>query len=82
MIINNCGVFSNVGLISLTFKGYNGLSAGYVWAPYIPLTLENAVMCDDIDVIASRYAIKIIKNSYYGTMTIQKNRGGFTHEYN
>ena len=75
MIINNCGVFSNIGLRTLVGLGSimswrTTLNAGIIYAPYIPLTLENAVSIDEINTIASRYAIKIVNNSYYGTISL------------
>ena len=75
MIINNCGVFSNIGLRTLVGLGSlmswkTTLNAGIIYAPYIPVTLDNAISEDEINIFTNRYAMKIVNNSYYGTTTL------------
>jgi hypothetical protein len=53
------------------FKGPEFLEAGYIYAPYIPMMVETEPeLFQPRTDITSRYAMKIVNNSYYGTITL------------
>jgi len=51
------------------YRGSQTFEPGYIYAPYIPMMdLESTF--EPRRGLASRYATKMINNSYYGTITI------------
>lgn len=51
------------------FKGPDFIDIGYVWAPYIPVYDYPEVFSPRRDLL-SRYATKVVNNSYYGVITV------------
>lgn len=45
------------------------MAAGYVWTPYIPITVTGSVIMGTPNV-TQRYASKQVNSSYYGTFII------------
>lgn len=61
--------------ILLGYKGGTFIDAGYVWAPYVPLQVT-ATFLDPNDFtfrkgLRTRYAKKLVRTEFYGTVTVQ-----------
>ena len=56
------------GQLILGFKGTTFLESGYVYAPYVPMIIEPEPFQPRRS-ISSRYATKMVNNSFYGTIT-------------
>jgi len=57
--------------IKIGFKSQQFMDAGYIYAPYIPLNLEQVAFTPSQG-IASRYAKKIMNSSLYGVIRISE----------
>ncbi len=57
----------------LGLKGSSFLEAGYIFAPYIPVFETQTVneSFNPSEVLASRYATKLIDNNLYGAIAIK-----------
>lgn len=66
--INGLGLlkFENNGFIG--YKGDTSIDSGYIFAPYIPLIIEEEFKPKQG--IMSRYAKKVVNNNFYGHVTI------------
>ncbi len=56
------------------YKGVKSLDAGYIYAPYIPMTIESTVY-DPNDFqpsreVMSRYATTVVNNRFYGHISV------------
>lgn len=61
----------SAGAIVTSIRGEQSIEAGYVWAPYIPMTDLEAEFAPRLG-LASRYATREINPNLYGRITVNE----------